>query len=145
MWFTQQDCQGPFMILHLLQVSLSIHSPEGNNSPANFVFPLLCPCPVMNGKAGGEVHSHWTLCLIQAHSAISSGTSANVATVCVKSSSCCFFGCCFGFFFQYLSPPFPTEGCCLSKRGNVQIAKEMMCFEHSRSGVVKQGAIVLFG
>lgn len=82
------------------------------------------------------------LCLIQAHSAISAGTSANAASIWAKSDSCWFFGCWFWFFLQYLSLLLLPNGCCLSKRGNVQTVKGMMCCEDSKSGVVKQGEIM---
>lgn len=110
---------------------------------------LSSPCYVLalswTARPGGEVHSHWTAL------SDSSSLSHFFRDFCKCCHCLCkikqllFLWLLFWGFFQYLSPPFPTEGCCLSKRGNIQIAKEMMCFEHSRSGVVKQGAIVLFG
>lgn len=83
------------------------------SSPGACVMSL--PCHERQGQVVKSILIG-LLCVIQAHSAISSGTSANAASVCAKSSSCCFFGCCFGFFFSICLLPFPQRDA-VSSRG----------------------------
>lgn len=136
-----QDCKVPLQFCQLLQTALSKHSPKGNGSFANLVFPWSMCCVLALSWTASPVFldcSVWfkpTQPFLRGLLQVMLASKQNLIA-----ADSLVVG--FHFFFQYLSPLLLPNGCCLSKRGNVQTVKGMMCCEDSKSGAVKQGEIM---